>query len=262
MSSLRKIDSARANGAKSHGPITEEGRKKSSMNAIKHGLNARTPVLFNETDDEHAALLDSYVQDLQPAGTAEMAAVIDMVDAKWRQRRLLNIESEMFQRQMMKQKKEVDAAYESYNEVIEHTFAFQELSESRGLAMVSQMESRFKRDYSRALSDLLRLRRLRDSALKARNQENEKRTESQDRTPTTDHQSPITDHQSPLSTPPKSYVPAAALGKFHRHLAQNEPPGTPRARRAGVRRFRALLSSISYTTTQRPTSFRYMRRWK
>ncbi len=262
MSSLRKIDSARANGAKSRGPITEEGRKKSSKNAFKHGLNARTPVLFNETDDEHAALLDSYVQDLQPVGTAEMAAVIDMVDAKWRQRRLLNIESEMFQRQMVKQKKEVDAAYESYNEVIEHTFAFRELSESRGLAMVSQMESRFKRDYSRALSDLLRLRRLRDSALKARNQENEKRTESQDRTPTTDHQSPITDHQSPLSTPPKSYVPAAALGKFHRHLAQNEPPGTPRARRAGVRRFRALLSSISYTTTQRPTSFRYMRRWK
>src|SRR5258708_12847916 len=97
MSSLRKIDSARANGAKSHGPITEEGRKKSSMNAFKHGLNARTPVLFNETDDEHAALLDSYVQDFQPVGPAEMAAVIDMVDAKWRQRRLLNIESQICQ---------------------------------------------------------------------------------------------------------------------------------------------------------------------
>ena len=105
MSSLRKIDSARANGAKSHGPITEEGRKKSSMNAFKHGLNARTPVLFNETDDEHAALLDSYVQDFQPVGPAEMAAVIDMVDAKWRQRRLLNIESQMFELQLLEKKR-------------------------------------------------------------------------------------------------------------------------------------------------------------
>src|SRR5229473_6523848 len=149
------------------------------MNAIIHGLNARTPVLPNENFDEHDALLNSYVQDLQPVGPAEMAAVIDMVDAKWRQRRLLSIEGEMFQRQIVKQKKEVEAAYESYNEVIEHTFAFRALSESRGLAMVSQMESRLKRDYSRALSDLLHLRRLRASTSEAKNKKNEKRTESQ-----------------------------------------------------------------------------------
>jgi hypothetical protein len=199
MSSLRKIDSARANGAKSRGPITEEGRKKSSMNALKHGLNARTPVLFNETDDEHADLLDSYVQDLQPVGSAEMAAVIDMVDAKWRQRRLLNIESQMFELKLLEQKEELDAACQSHNEVVAHTFAFRELAESRGLAMVSQMESRFKRDYSRALSDLLRLRRLRASTPVAENEKNEKRTESQDRTPAIDHQPPITDHQSPTT---------------------------------------------------------------
>jgi hypothetical protein len=227
MSSLRKIDSARANGAKSHGPVTEEGRKKSSMNAITHGLNARTPVLFNETDDEHAALLDSYVQDLQPVGPAEMAAVIDMVDAKWRQRRLLNIESEMFERQMMKQKKEVDAAYESYNEVIEHTFAFRALSESRGLALVSQMESRIKRDYSRALSDLLRLRRLRASTPVAENTKNEKRTESQDRTPTTDHQPPITTHRPPTTNhhpPPTNH--RSPPTNHHPPFTNHESPTT------------------------------------
>src|SRR5258708_33815584 len=122
MSSLRKIDSARANGAKSRGPITEEGRKKSSMNAFKHGLNARTPVLFNETDDEHAALLDSYVQDFQPVGPTEMAGVIDMVEAKWRKRRLLNIASKMFELKWLEHKKGVNEPCQPYNESVQQTY--------------------------------------------------------------------------------------------------------------------------------------------
>ncbi len=55
MSTQRKIDSARANGAKSHGPITEEGRKKSSMNALKHGLTARTVLFSNDNHAEYDA---------------------------------------------------------------------------------------------------------------------------------------------------------------------------------------------------------------
>jgi len=66
MSSKRKIDSARANGKKSHGPVTEEDRKASSMNALKYGLTARTVVLPNENADEYTSLLDSYIQDPTP----------------------------------------------------------------------------------------------------------------------------------------------------------------------------------------------------
>jgi hypothetical protein len=40
-----------------------------------------------------------------PSVLPKMAAVVEMVNAKWRQRRLLNIEAEMFQRQMVKPKK-------------------------------------------------------------------------------------------------------------------------------------------------------------
>jgi hypothetical protein len=105
MSTKRKIDSARANGGKSHGPATEAGRKKSSMNALKHGLTARTVVLSNENDDEYTDLLQSYVQKFQPADPVEMDLVVEMVNAKWRQRRLFLIESGLYELQMLKQKR-------------------------------------------------------------------------------------------------------------------------------------------------------------
>ena len=98
----------------------------------------------------------------------------------------------MFELKLLEQKEELDAACQSHNEVVAHTFAFRELAQSRGLAMVSQMESRFKRDYSRALSDLLRLRRLRASTPVA---ENEKMKNEPN--PRTEHQPSITNRRSP-----------------------------------------------------------------
>jgi len=59
MSSLTKSESARINGAKSHGPKTEAGRKRSSQNALKHGLTAQTLVLPTEDPAEFHQLLAS-----------------------------------------------------------------------------------------------------------------------------------------------------------------------------------------------------------
>src|SRR5277367_1931997 len=71
MSSQRKLLSARANGAKSQGPNTEEGRRRSSANAIKHGLTAQTLLLPNEDPDEYRQMLDSYLQHFQPVSRIE-----------------------------------------------------------------------------------------------------------------------------------------------------------------------------------------------
>ena len=103
MSTQRKIDSARANGAKSHGPVTEEGRKKSSMNAVKHGLTARTVLFSNDNHAEYDALLESYIQSLQPIDPFEMDLVVEMVNTKWQQRRVQKFETELFDREMDKQ---------------------------------------------------------------------------------------------------------------------------------------------------------------
>ena len=193
MSSLRKIDSARANGAKSRGPITEEGRKKSSMNALKHGLTARTVLFSNDNHDEYNALLESYIESLQPIDPVEMDFVVEMVNAKWQQRRVQKLETELFDREMNEKKATLDKDYGSYSETFEQTHAFRMLAQSPSLQMMQREASRHQRTYHRALNNLLRLRQVRESS----NRKIEKRTESQDRTPAPIHQSPLPINESP-----------------------------------------------------------------
>jgi hypothetical protein len=211
MSTQRKIDSARANGAKSHGPITEQGRKTSSMNALKHGLTARTVVLSNEDGDEYTGLLNSYIEELQPNGTIEMDLVTEMVNAKWQQRRFSNIESQLFEEYMERAKK-YNQSGDSLPATIEQTAGFHIMAESTALTMLNRMQSRLERSYSRALNNLLRVRRLRvkESPPAAEDEKSEKRTQSQDPTPVTIHKSPLPERQY-ISNPPALQSPLPSI---------------------------------------------------
>jgi hypothetical protein len=51
MSSLGRILSSRANGARSTGPVTAEGKRRSSQNATSHGLLARHIVMRDESPE-------------------------------------------------------------------------------------------------------------------------------------------------------------------------------------------------------------------
>lgn len=52
MISTAKVDANRKNAQKSTGPRTPAGKSIASMNAVKHGLSARMPVVPAEDTDE------------------------------------------------------------------------------------------------------------------------------------------------------------------------------------------------------------------
>ncbi len=77
---------------KGGGPRTSRGKEKSSCNALTHGIFAKVILLGHESRKEYEALLQGYREYFQPLGTVEDVHVQELVNLKWRSRRLLQAE--------------------------------------------------------------------------------------------------------------------------------------------------------------------------
>jgi hypothetical protein len=80
-----RLAANRENAQKSHGPSSPEGKARSSLNAVKHGLTGAT-VLFASPDEAQRYCLHiaEYEQQLQPLGKEERALVQSIADIRWR----------------------------------------------------------------------------------------------------------------------------------------------------------------------------------
>src|ERR1700726_3439347 len=78
----------------STGPKTDEGKKKSSMNALRHGLASAAVVLPNEDPAEFQAILDEWNDLFQATDPVTAALVEQAVTAKWRLERCQRVESQ------------------------------------------------------------------------------------------------------------------------------------------------------------------------
>jgi hypothetical protein len=69
--SPQKLEANRKNSTRSTGPTSVFGKLRSSLNALKHGATAQTPVLPGEDPALFEARVDAYKADLQPRNTLE-----------------------------------------------------------------------------------------------------------------------------------------------------------------------------------------------
>jgi len=93
MSSEKQIDANRRNALKSTGPKSEEGKAKSSMNAVRHGLTAGQTVLPHENEDDYEKLREGMLDSYAPEDPAEHALVEELANAYWRLMRLHRVET-------------------------------------------------------------------------------------------------------------------------------------------------------------------------
>jgi hypothetical protein len=93
MSSQDQIDANRINGAKSHGPVTSEGKAIVAKNGIRHGLLAKTVLLNDESRPRFQLLLDTLREEFQPRNEIELGLVDTLAITKWRQMRVWALET-------------------------------------------------------------------------------------------------------------------------------------------------------------------------
>jgi len=75
MTSARLVLAAQTNGAKSRGPKTAEGKRRSSANSRRHGLYSAKITPDAECQAEFRQLLPALIEEYQPATTIERRIV-------------------------------------------------------------------------------------------------------------------------------------------------------------------------------------------
>jgi hypothetical protein len=96
MSSPAKIAANRQNAKHSTGPRTTEGKNASSRNALKHGLTAKSVIIFDESEAEYEAFRADLVQWLDPVGALEAQIAQRLIEAYWSARRSPRAEAALF----------------------------------------------------------------------------------------------------------------------------------------------------------------------
>src|SRR5579864_5381595 len=132
MATLKQFEANRRNAQKSTGPKTPEGKSAVSMNALRHGLRARSVVLPGEDPTEFHQLCDDLQAEWIPQSRTEQFYVEQMAVSQWKLTRMEVVEVNIF--------KDTDAK-----------------SQLSMLDRLWQAECRLERSYSRAQRELQRL---------------------------------------------------------------------------------------------------------
>ncbi len=96
MTSFKQIEANRRNARLSTGPATDEGKRRSRQNAVRHGLTAETVIDALEDAEDYAAFEMAITADYDAQTAVERELVLRLASLLWRLRRATTIESGLF----------------------------------------------------------------------------------------------------------------------------------------------------------------------
>ena len=154
MTSLKKIESNRKNALKSTGPKTPEGKARSRLNAMKHGLLAERVItpedVSNGNYEDFFALYYEMFSLYHPQSRLEEELVERIISIFWRLKRILKIEQQILFQGIFSAKHADTKLGEAF---------LSDSDGSNGILKLSRYEVSLERSLYRTIAELERIQR-------------------------------------------------------------------------------------------------------
>ena len=150
MISQQQLDANRANALLSTGPKTEEGKKRSRVNALRHGITGQVITMADEDRAAHDKLSNALMKDLAPEGAMETQLAQRIATDSWRLNRISAIEDNIFALGLLKNGGRLCPDHVQIDDALTTARTF--TMESKQLQLLSLYEQRINRAIQKNLA--------------------------------------------------------------------------------------------------------------
>jgi hypothetical protein len=157
MSTPHRTEINRANSQHSTGPKTESGKKRSSLNALRHGLTGQIVVMPAEDLAAYQSHVKSFTDEYHPQGATEAHLVQALADTSWRLNRVAAQETNLLTLGL--QNPTAIDAPRPIQDAMSIAAALE--SQSKALANLSMHSQRLSRQFERTVTQLRDLQQTR-----------------------------------------------------------------------------------------------------
>jgi hypothetical protein len=97
VTSFQQFEANRRNALRNTGPKTDDGKRRSRVNAVRHGLTAETVIGSLEDAEDYKAFEATIIADYCPETAVARELVLRLASLLWRLRRATAIETDLFE---------------------------------------------------------------------------------------------------------------------------------------------------------------------
>jgi hypothetical protein len=156
MISEKQLEANRRNALHSTGPTSATGKKRCSLNNLRHGLTGQTTVLSPEDREAHDKFCADLMNCLKPGNFLELQIAQSIAEDHWRLNRVFAIESNIFALGHL-ESLAPDSSEESLEDPEIHTAlnsARVFLADAKQFALLSIYEQRIHRNLQKSIAQL------------------------------------------------------------------------------------------------------------